>query len=757
MLNSQSRSVRIALAYLFVNVSMVFSQDLPDSLPELPFHLTARPWKSLQIPREQYLDVIEGICRVAQRHQSKQGAIVDPYLKREHQYSTPYYAFAVGTLLHAGRAKDLQESGIRAMDHATTSFAGGSSAIPDAHGEFFIAPLAGALELYDGQVPADVMANWRLRLKTPLSSVLASFTGHLNNWRTYAMKGEWARVRAGLVGKTDAQAFIETSWTQATQRERIASDKWSLYQDWSSDPQSHAVEAVGRGNLIGLVAEGYDGPSAKHIWSAVRRGTHTSMLLQDPSGQCPPNGRTDDHIFNDVLYALCFEAMAEDANKRGETGLAGQYRRAAMLGLKSILRWQRKDAPWEGSFYITKNRLDPARRIGYQPASQWGNYNGAVMLHLAEAYLARQSQIPESPAPVEIGGYAFRTDAAFSTFVANAGGMQVFCNLRGATIPKYGKSWTPLGIVRFGRVQWDTRLGPSDGEQNYLVGKEVRYQTAAMKFPHDYRAGSGVSFAPTWKERGEWVRMVDMHQHYQATPHIDFVHPLLVRFRLVYHNATGRGGPYFVQEFVVTPDGVLTTLKSPSDVEYGVTLPLLENDGTPLNVNVGSSIATTSYGEGTDEQCFLCLDADVQLQSQPDSHLSSYGYLRPVRVTAAGKQRTVFVYPRNNSDPTAETVRDSFRLTATGYSTSLHRVDGTLFVGRHSAGGEGQAIELNGDGVDDISFDVPCQFVLQLDELGKPYVIEVDRMVTMSYGNLTISVSPFEPTPIRSSSTALPR
>ena len=310
---------------------MAYGQDLPKSLPRLPFHLTARPWEPLQIPRDRYLDVVEGICRVAQRHQGEQGAIIDPYLKREHQYSTPYYAFAVGTLLHAGRAKDLKESGIQAMDHATTSFTSGSSVIPDAHGEFFIAPLAGALELYEGQVSADTMTVWRRRLKTPLSTVLESFAGHLNNWRTYAMKGEWARVRSGLVSRAGAQDFIETSWTEATQRERIVSDKWNLYQDWSSDPQSHAVEAVGRGNLIGLMAEGYDGPSAERIWSAVRKGTQLSMLLQDPSGQCPPNGRTDDHIFNDVLYSLCFEAMAEDANKRGDAGLAGQYRHAAMV------------------------------------------------------------------------------------------------------------------------------------------------------------------------------------------------------------------------------------------------------------------------------------------------------------------------------------------------------------------------------------------------------------------------------------------
>ena len=43
------------------------------------------------------------------------GAIIDPFLKREHQYATPYFAYAVGTLTAAGRARDLLPSGVKAI------------------------------------------------------------------------------------------------------------------------------------------------------------------------------------------------------------------------------------------------------------------------------------------------------------------------------------------------------------------------------------------------------------------------------------------------------------------------------------------------------------------------------------------------------------------------------------------------------------------------------------------------------------------
>src|SRR4051812_17289907 len=65
------------------------------------YHLTARPWKPLAISKSQYLDVLEGLCRFTSRHQNAEGAVIDPFLKREHQYATPYFAYAVGTLVHA--------------------------------------------------------------------------------------------------------------------------------------------------------------------------------------------------------------------------------------------------------------------------------------------------------------------------------------------------------------------------------------------------------------------------------------------------------------------------------------------------------------------------------------------------------------------------------------------------------------------------------------------------------------------------------
>ncbi|MFO7822702.1 MAG: hypothetical protein R6V72_02100 [Cyclobacterium sp.] len=730
------------LSLLCFNLSLLKAQEI--TLPELPFHLTAEPWQPSQQDKSAFLDAISATCRVVARQQDASGAIIDPYLDREHQYATPYFAFAVGVLLKAGRGDDLKEAGILAMEHSTGNFAAGTKSIPDEHGEFFISPLAHALELYRPHVSPGTHREWVDRMKTPLDVVMQNFDGRINNWRTYAMKGEWTRVQLGLVDRDQAVDFIETAWHELSQRVRIVNDKWNLYQDWSSDPQSLAVEAVGRGNLIGLVMEGYDGPSVKEMKAAIRRGTQTSLLLQAPDGQTPANGRTDNHIFNDVLYQLAFESLVEDALNEGDSLLAGQYRRAANLAFNSILRWQRTDKPWEGSFYITKNHFEPGLRVGYQPASQWGNYTGATIQHLSEAWLSRTSEIQEKPAPTEIGGYALETDGKFGSFFANAGGLQVVANLRGASIPKYNLSWTPLGVIRFSKSGWDARLGPSDGEHDLKAGTRVDLQTGSGDTLDTYRRLSGVTFGPEWVERGHWVRIADLAANYQAVPEVHFVHPLLVKFTLHYSYVTGRGGPYFKQHFTVTPDLVVSRLSSPQSLPYGLTVPLLENDGRPLETGMDQQMVYTGYKQDGDKQYFISLNRDTQIDSSATAIRSTYGWLKPIRFESKEASIDLMVYPKSPGDLEAVDLQSSFSWTDEGFSTALAKIGEKYYIGTTAAGGEGRELDLNGDGKADVRFDKTCQFILQLED-DKVIRAEADREVNMSYQGASYFLSASQP------------
>jgi hypothetical protein len=716
---------------LFIEYSLAQVTGAPSSLPEVKYHLTARPWQALNIPREAYLDRVEGIVRASVKLQNSKGAIIDPYSHREIQYATPYFAHAVGTLLSSGRAMDLLAAGVAAMNSATADVAGGRGSIPDNHGEFFLAPLASAIPLYTSHVPASQLLTWKDRMGKPVEAILRGLT---HNWRTYAMKGEWCRAKNGYINKAAGVSWVEKSWV-STQKSRLTDNLWNFYHDTSSDPDTWPYESAARGNLLAMVAEGYDGASRNDMLAALKKGTQSSLLMQDPSGQGVAGGRSGNHTWNDIVLANGYETMAEIVHQEGDARLAGQYRRAAALGFESVQRWRRAD----GTYSVTKNHFDPADRTRYAPYSHFTNYNGYMMYHMAENYLRHVSSIPEQPAPNEIGGYTLVSDREFATAVANAGGMQMQVSLRGSAASAYSQYWTALGVVRLGRTGWDSRLGPSDGV------RETKH-------------GLGVSFAPTFLEGGKWVRLASLPDRYEAFFTTQFTHPLLVRCRVEYRPKKGEAGPAFANDFIVTPDGILSTLTSGSaSTEYGVTWPLLAFDGAvSLDTALTPHLASVSFPGEADQQNFIALHPSPTITATDAVRRSSYGDLLPVRMVSDTTNNVTFIYPRSTGDPSADAVRKSYRRAGDGFSTLVGRVRGNTYVGRTSAGGEGTGIDLNNDGAADVTFGLYCGFVLELNN-GSVTKAEADRAVTATIQGQTVSLEAYTPVDIHPSTQARTR
>jgi hypothetical protein len=336
--------------------------------------------------------------------------------------------------------------------------------------------------------------------------------------------------------------------------------------------------------------------------------------------------------------------------------------------------------------------------------------------------------IVEWPTWNEIGGYAFQSDDPFAGAFVNAGGMHVQIALRGQTDLKFAIYWTALGVSRFSRVDWDSRLGPSDG---------IR----------DEKSNLGLSFAPTYQQGADWVRLASTPDAYRADFATTFVHPLLVRFSLDYHPLTGKTGPTFHEDFVVTPDGVLTTLTSSAPAgQWGITWPLLSDDGAgPLVTSVAQNIGSTRFSTGTDEQNYIAVGGPNTL-TMDGVVRSGYGDLQSIRYVATGTAANrTFVYPRNANAPTGAAVRDSFMMTANGFKSVLGRVEGNMYVGTTSAGGEGTSLDIDGDGTPEVTFDASCKFVLQLNA-GKVTAVESDRAVNFTRtGSAPIALKPYVP------------
>ncbi len=142
---------------------------------------------------------------------------------------------------------------------------------------------------------------------------------------------------------------------------------------------------------------------------------------------------------------------------------------------------------------------------------------------------------------------------------------------------------------------------------------------------------------------------------------MQFVHPLLVRCAIEYRPRDGQTGPVFRDEFILTPDGVLSTVTkiAGGDEPWGVTWPLIVNDGAPLQRSHTAATQSVQYPGFGDRQNFISLNAGAEFVSEAALR-STFGDLEPIRVTTGENSSRTFVYPSGVGDPDAEAVRKSF-------------------------------------------------------------------------------------------------
>jgi len=104
------------------------------------------------LSRDDYLGIIDGVTRFFVAHQDQRGAIIDPYEKKERQYSTPAFALSAAVLCASGKNVDLLPAALRAMESACADLANGKAA--DRHADFFTVLLLHADIVLRHLVPA---------------------------------------------------------------------------------------------------------------------------------------------------------------------------------------------------------------------------------------------------------------------------------------------------------------------------------------------------------------------------------------------------------------------------------------------------------------------------------------------------------------------------------------------------------------------------------------------------------------------------
>lgn len=515
------------------------------------------------LTRGDYLKVMASEVQALKGYQNAEGRIIDPVEHKEIQYATPCFAHAVAALAAAGHpvGQSLLESGMKAMDVATTDMTKGNKAIPQGHGDFYTYPVMKAFGLYQKVAPAERVEEWRKKLAAVEPKKLYSqTTGGGGNWNLVNTAGEFLRAKAGLTGMDYVEMCLE-------KQEKAFGELGMFDEKGNPLPYDHFP----RHFLASLLEQGYRGKSAAFYEERLWRAAWVSLFMQSPFGEAPTGYRSSHHIWNEAQSAVTFEIYAKQYAQAGRPEEAGAFKRAAHLSLASIEQWLRPD----GSGYIVKNRYPIEAKHGYEAYSSHTQYNLLMCSMLAGAWEFADEAIAERPAPADVGGFVMPILKPFHKVFASAGGSYVEYDTNGDHV------YNPTGLLRIHLAGGHPQLGPSDGCAEKYSGKGVQ-----------------LAVGPGWRDgQGAWHSLAEQ----SGEPAVEVLEqqPARAAFRVRYALA----GDMRVTETITcdaTGVTVVDEVVGPAAKAMRVSFPMLVTDGlkeTEVTVQ-GGEIRLRLEGKG---------------------------------------------------------------------------------------------------------------------------------------------------------------
>ncbi|MHB8523526.1 MAG: hypothetical protein ACYDH9_22595, partial [Limisphaerales bacterium] len=164
------------------------------------------------LSRNDYLAVGEGIVDYFRHFQAADGRVIDPFVHREVQYSTPCYAWAAAALVESGRRPELVESAAQALERALQELADGKPA--DRHGDFFTFPAMLAYEHLREHVAPERRRQWEVLLRAiqpehAYSDLIQTGRPAVHNWNVVAIAGEFLRNQDGFTDGAFVDRYLE--------------------------------------------------------------------------------------------------------------------------------------------------------------------------------------------------------------------------------------------------------------------------------------------------------------------------------------------------------------------------------------------------------------------------------------------------------------------------------------------------------------------------------------------------------------------
>ena len=568
--------------------------------------------------KREYLRLTDGIIRFFAQYQDERGAIIDPYEKRERQYSTPAFASASAVLYASGYNRKFLPQCMKAMDAATADLAAGKTA--DNHSNFYTVMLMQAYDTLRRHVPATRLAQWRDNLTRLAPEKIYRFKPQSKtNWNLVAACGEWRRRQAGM--------SFNTGWMDTALDAQMK--LWTVHGLYSEPHEPLAYDHFARYYVLDMLINNYAGQHAATLRELTSRGAWTSLFMQSPHGELPCGGRSGHHQWNEAEQAMTYEFYAGEFARRGDKAAAGAFKRAARLALKSITRWQRPS----GELWIVKNRFDPEFRHGYENYSFHSQYNLLTAAKLSAAYLLADDKITEQLCPSETGGFVFALQPAFHKVFANAGGMYLEIDTRADA------GYNPTGLLRIHHPRVNPQLTVSDG-----VTAKPAYQTPK-------KPTRSLAIGPAWRDRaGAWHTLAEHDEKVLRDAEIKVISETAnrVEFEVVYVGAFRGGATAVRQRFIITPSQVEVTDTIEGDMEaIRAYFPLFVTDGqNETIIEVAGNRASATLKSNGDALVYEALDKNISVTRLGIAEPFRNGILDAAYAESGGRAIRYVIQPR---------------------------------------------------------------------------------------------------------------
>jgi hypothetical protein len=539
---------------------MASVEDIPfpleDKINKLLDQNTSRPdWQPSGVTRDFYLELSRLIVIPALAWQDKDGQIIDPFTHFASSQQTSRFVGACGGLLQSGKNPDLIDACALSMDKSCADLAN-ANADPGPY-EFVVKELMMAYMALRDKVDAKRLGRWKQCLsgydpeKTYQATLSKLKPGAIHNFCTFGMAGEAFKTHAGLA---ENEGFIDRHLE--TQKDLFTA--FGMYRD-PNDPMTY--DWVSRMNLALMMHWGYKGKYADFVQEMLRRGALTGLLYMSTTGEAPFGGRSNQQNFNEVTLALLCEYEARRHARRGNMKLAGVFKRAAHLLVKSVQRWLTMSP-----VRFTKNEFLPATEHGRQKGyGHYGVYSLLIASQLGMAYMLTDDSIPEAPAFCETGGYALHLPGAFHKIFASCGGYHVEIDTRA------NLHYDATGLGCLHRAGVPTELGlsiPIPAHPDYIVTGPESTRNAAMG-PGWMAPGGKIFWLSDLSDEIAGIEMTGLVESHDR-----------VEWSIAYTINIGGKQQVIRESYALTRSGLHVTSIVPDDsVQTFVQIPLLETSG----------------------------------------------------------------------------------------------------------------------------------------------------------------------------------